>query len=141
MNRTELDQQGVETINALETLGMLFAEMALHRISQLGLTDNPDTNLSLRALGSVSGRLAMSRLANDNSNAGATLEPILAWLLQWDITNPDAPPTLKPPTAPPPTVELALIDLWDRARHVDNELHARGFSGPSTLQRAARGVA
>lgn len=151
----EDDAVAEETVRAVEILGMIFAEMALHRLSRLGLTDNPDTNLALRAMGTVSGRLAMTRLAYqtgtdeagnprrakaDTAEAeavGARMRAVLDWLLVWDLTNPDAPPTLRPPSPPPPTVELALIELWDGLRYFDRRLMNGGVAGPGNRRYIA----
>lgn len=153
----EDDAVAERTLQALEILGLVFAEMVLHRIGRLGLDPNDhDLDLSLRALGSISGRVAMSRLAwltgvdeagnrrmdkADESEAeavGLRMRAILHWLLEWDLTNPDAPPELRPPTPPPATVRLALSELWAAAMYLDRRAKGQGTSGPGARRNMIR---
>lgn len=153
----EDDPMAEEALRAVETLGMIFAEMALHRLSRLGLNPgDPDTDLALRAMGSVSGRVAMSRLAWQTGTdelgrerqekadtpeaeaAGERIRAVLHWLLEWDLTDPDQPPRLRQPSAPPPSVQLALNELWAALTYLDRRARDQGTSGPGRRRETVR---
>lgn len=153
----EDDAVAERTLQALEILGLIFAEMVLHRISRLNLDPaDRDLDLSIRGLGSISGRVAMSRLAwltgtdetgkrrmesADEAEAeavGLRMRSILHWLLEWDLTDPDAPPELRPPTPPPASVRLALTELWAAAMYLDRRAKGQGTSGPGARRNMIR---
>lgn len=153
----EDDPVAEETLRALEVLGLIFAETALHRLSRLGLDPgDADLDLSLRALGSLSGRVAMSRLAwqtgidetgvdrKDSAGTaeaeaiGERLRDVLNWLFKWDMTDPDAPPQLREVTPPPPIVRVALQDLWAAALYLDRRAGAQGTTGPGRRRSMVR---
>lgn len=154
----EDDDAAERTLQALEAAGLIFAEMVLHRISRLGLdpTDH-DLDLALRGLGTLAGRVGMSRLswltgvdeagnarrdkAEDDGTAeavGERLRLILRWLLEWDPINPDAPPTFRPPSSPPASVRIALDELHAAAVYLDRRLNDQGLPGPGGRRSMAR---
>lgn len=153
----EDDAAAERTLQALEILGLIFAEMVLHKISRVGLAPyDPDLDLSLRGLGSISGRVAMSRLAwltgtdeagnprrdkADEAEAeavGERMRAILNWLLVWDLTDPDQPPELRPPTEPPASVVLALRELWAASMYLDRRAKGQGTTGPGARRNMIR---
>lgn len=155
----EDDVAAERTLQALEVLGLIFAEIVLHRVSRAGLAPgDPELDLSLRALGSVSGRVAMSRLAwmtgidetgakrkdqagdpgGEAEAVGERMRAVLEWLLVWDLTDPDAPPVMRPPSPPPPTVILALRELWAAATYLDRRARSQGTTGPGSRRNMIR---
>ena len=146
-----------ETLRALESAGLIVLELLLHRISRLTLDPNDhDLDLALRALGSISGRVGMSRLSwmtgisedgtkrRDKAGTpeaeavGEAMRRVLEWLLIWDPTGPDLPPQLAPPSVPRPIVRLDLDELWAAAIHLDRRAKAQGTSGPGARRRMVR---
>lgn len=153
----EDDPQAEEALAAVEALGMIFAEVALHRLSRLQLDPtDPDLDLALRALGHVAGSVGMSRLTwqtgvdergqtrRDHANteeakaAGERMRAILNWLFVWDLSDPKAPPSLRPPSVPPPSVRLALDELWAALLYFSRRATAQGLPGPGRKRRIAR---
>lgn len=153
----EDDPMAEEALRAVETLGLLFAEMALHRLSRLGINPgDPDTDLALRAIGSISGRVAMTRLAWQTGTdeqgrerrekadtaeaeaAGERMRAVLNWLFEWNLTDPDAPPSLRQPSTPPPSVRLALNELWAALTYLDRRARGQGSSGPGRRRNMTR---
>lgn len=153
----EDDPMAEEALRAVETLGMIFAEMVLHRLSRAGLNPgDPDTDLALRAMGSVAGRVGMSRLAwqtgvDETGNprrdsagtpeaeaAGERMRAVLNWLFEWDLNDPDAPPKLRTPSTPPATVRLALEELWAALLYFDRRAKGQGVVGPGQRRRVTR---
>jgi hypothetical protein len=57
------DPVAEEALRSIEAFGMIFAEVVFHRLSRAGFDPfNPDLDLGLRSIGSLAGRVAMSRL-------------------------------------------------------------------------------
>jgi hypothetical protein len=153
----EDDVTAERTLQALEIFGLIFAEIALKRISDLGLDPNDhDLDLALRGLGHVAGAVGMSRLAwmtgidemgrhrgdkadeIEAEDVGAAMRRVLNWLLEWDITNIDAPPTLRPPTPPPASVRIDLNELWASALYLNRRASGQGNRGPGERRRMVR---
>ena len=153
----EDDAVAEQTLRALEAAGLIVLELLLHRIARLGLDPNDhDLDLALKALGSVSGRVGMTRLtwmtgvAEDGIKraesegtpeakaVGEAMRRVLQWLLIWDPTNPDAPPDLAPPSVPRPIVRLDLDELHASAFYLDRRAAAQGASGPGARRRMVR---
>lgn len=153
----EDDPMAEEVLRALEAAGLIVLEMLLHRISRLGLDPNDhDLDSAIRGLGSLAGRVGMTRLAwqtgttpdglprNDKAGtseaeaAGAAMRRVLEWLLIWDPTNEDLPPTLAPPSVPRPTVRLDLDELYAAAIYLDRRAKGQGASGPGRRRRMVR---
>jgi len=153
----EDDSVAEHTLRALEAAGLIVLEMVFHRLSNMGLdlTDH-DLDLALRGLGTLAGRVGMTRLAwmtgtdgagnkraskADDADAeavGEAMRRVLQWLLIWDPTNPDAPPSFAPPSAPRPTVRLDLDELHAAAIYLDRRARAQGVSGPGSRRRMVR---
>lgn len=153
----EDDQVAEATLQALEALGLITAEILLHRYSRLGLDPGDhDLDLALRGLGSLAGRVGMSRVAwlagVDETGAvrresagtpeavavGEAIRRVLRWLFVWDPTDPDQPPTLAPPLPPPPTVRLDLDELHAAAMYLDRRARDQGLPGPGSRRRMTR---
>ncbi len=153
----EDDETAERVLQALEILGLVFAEIVLHRVSRLSLDPHDsDLDLGLRGLGSLSGRVAMSRLAwlagVDETGArrrdkagtaeaeavGERMRAILNWLLVWNPTDPDQPPQLRPPSAPPASVRLAIAELYAGAMYLDRRARSQGTSGPGDRRSMVR---
>jgi len=146
-----------QTLRALESAGLIVLELLLHRISRLTLDPNDhDLDLALRALGSVAGRVGMSRLSwmtgisedgtkradsegtPESEAVGEAMRRVLQWLLIWDPTNPDAPPDLAPPSVPRPIVRLDLGELHAAATYLDRRARGQGTAGPGARRRMVR---
>jgi hypothetical protein len=153
----EDDAVAERTLQALEIFGLVFAEVVLHRVSRLNLDPGDNQlDLALRGLGTLSGRVAMSRLAwltgidetgavrrdrADEAEAeavGERMRAVLAWLLEWDLTDPDAPPQLRPPSPPPASVRLALSELHAAAMYLDRRARGQGTTGPGRRRSMVR---
>lgn len=153
----EDDAVAEETLRALESAGLIVLELLLHRISHLTLDPNDhDLDLALRALGSIAGRVGMTRLSwmtgisEDGTKrldkagtpeaeaVGEAMRRVLQWLLVWDPTNPDLPPTIARPSVPRPTVRLDLSELHASAIYLDRRARAQGTSGPGARRRMVR---
>lgn len=153
----EDDAVAEHALEALELLGLITAELLLHRISRLSLdAGDHDLDLALRAMGTTSGRVAMSRLAwltgfdetgrrrQDTAGTpeaeavGERLRAILDWLFVWDLTNPDAPPQLRPPSPPSPRVRAALDELHAALFYLDRRARAQGLPGPGRRRTMVR---
>lgn len=153
----EDDDVAEAALEAVEALGLLFAEMVLHRVSRLHLDPaDGDLDLAVRAIGSVAGRVGMSRLAwlsgvdeaghhrrdsadSDSAKAvGEAMRRVTNWLLAWDLTDPDAPPQLRPPTPPSPTVRLDLDELHAALIYLDRRAGAQGLPGPGRRRSIVR---
>jgi len=139
---------------ALEAAGLIVLELLLHRISRLGLDPtDPDLDLALRGLGTLSGRVGMSRLSwlsgidetgrrraesagTDEAQAvGEAMRRVLQWLLVWDPTNTNAPPTIAPPSVPRPTIRIDLDELHAAAVYLDRRARGQGTTGPGERRR------
>lgn len=154
----EDDDAAERLLQALEAFGLILAELTLHRFSRLGLDHHDhDLDLALRGLGTLAGRVGMSRLswltgvdetgrrradhAQDDGTAaaiGERMRAVLDWLLVWNLADPDAPPAFRPPTPPPPAVRLALDELHAAAVYLDRRLTDQGLPGPGNRRRMAR---
>lgn len=153
----EDDATAEQTLRALESAGLIVLELLLHRISRLGLDPNDhDLDLALRALGSISGRVGMSRLSwmtgiseagtkrldkagtPEAEAVGEAMRRVLQWLLVWDPTDPDLPPDLAPPSVPRPIVRLDLSELHAAAIYLDRRAGGQGTSGPGARRRMIR---
>lgn len=158
----EDDPTAEALLQALEAAGLIFAEMLFHRFSRLGLgtvADDHDLDLALRGLGTVAGRIGMTRLtwltgtdetgrkrqhSADTPEAeavGEAMRRVLQWLLVWDPTDPDAPPTIAPPSTPRPTVRLDLDELHSAAIYLDRRAAGQGNAGPGPRRRIVRTTA
>jgi hypothetical protein len=146
-----------QTLRALEAAGLIVLELLLHRISRLTLDPNDhDLDLALRGLGTLGGRVGMSRLAWMTGTApdgtkradkagtpeaeavGEAMRRVLEWLLIWDPTNSDLPPDLAPPSVPRPIVRLDLDELHAAAIYLDRRARAQGTTGPGARRRMVR---
>lgn len=153
----ENDEVAEEALAAVEALGMIFAEIALHRLSRLQLDPGDhDLDLALRALGHVAGSVAMSRLTwqtgidehgqrrqdwagtQEALAAGQRMRAVLSWLFEWDLTDPKAPPSLQKPSVPPPSVRLALDELWAAVVYYNRRASAQGTVGPGRRRSITR---
>ena len=153
----EDDAMAEQVLRGLEAAGLIVLELLLHRISRLGLDPNDhELDLALRSLGSLGGRVGMSRLSymvgfdeagqrrdekagtSEAEAAGEAIRRVLQWLLIWDPTNEDLPPELAPPTVPRPIVRLDLEELWNAALYLDRRARAQGTSGPGDRRRMVR---
>lgn len=145
----EDDETAEAVLASLEAAGFVVLELILHRLARLQLDPNDhDLDLALKGLGTLSGRVGMTRLAwlagvdergrqvatpDPNPMAGPAAEAIrrvLNWLLVWDLGNPDAPPELRRPTVPPPAVRLDLDELHAAAMFLDRRARNAGVTGP-----------
>lgn len=143
-------------LEALEVLGLITAELLLHRISRVNLVaGDDDLDLALRAMGTVAGRVGMSRLtwltgvdelgrprrdsagSEDAAAVGLRLRAILQWLFSWG-PDPDQPPQLRPTTPPPADVRVYLDDLWAALIHLDRRATAQGLPGPGRRRSIIR---
>ncbi len=152
----EDDEAAEAVLVALESMGLIFAELILHAISNGGMLNNVNEELAVRGIGSTAGRVGMSRLSwltgldelgqkrreqSDNpmaEGAGERVRTVLHWLLEWELHNPDAPPRLRPPSAPPPKVALALDDLHAVVTYFSRRSANSGMAGPGLRRRIAR---
>ncbi len=153
----EDDPTAEQTLRALEAAGLIVLELLLHRISRLTLNPNDhDLDLALRGLGSLAGRVGMSRLAWMTGTAedgtkrldkagtaeaeavGEAMRRLLQWLLVWDPTNPDLPPELAPPSVPRPIVRLDLDELHAAAIYLNRRARGQGTAGPGARRNMVR---
>jgi hypothetical protein len=144
-------------LQALEAAGLIFAEMLLKRVSRLGLDPNDhDLDLALRGLGHVAGSIGMTRLSwltgvdekgrkrQDSAGTaeaeavGEAMRRVLQWLLIWDPTDEDAPPTIAPPSPPRPIVRLDLDELHGAAIWLNRRASRQGNAGPGPRRRMVR---
>jgi hypothetical protein len=156
-SQIEDDATAEEVLRSLESAGLIVLELLLHRISRLGLDpDDFQLDLALRGLGSLAGRVGMSRLSyqtgvdeagqrrttkagtSEAEAVGEAMRRVLQWLLIWDPTDPDQPPTLAPPSVPRPIVRLDLLELLNAARYLDRRARGQGTSGPGDRRRMVR---
>lgn len=153
----EDDAMAEQVLRGLEAAGLIVLELLLHRISRLGLDPNDhELDLALRSLGSLGGRVGMSRLSYmvgydeaglrrdekagtpEAEAAGEAIRRFLEWLLIFDPINPDNPPELAPPSVPRPIVRLDLSELWNAALYLDRRARSQGTSGPGDRRRMVR---
>ncbi len=153
----EDDPVAEQTLRALEAAGLIVLELLLHRISRLQLDPNDhDLDLTLRALGTLSGRVGMSRIswmtgyAEDGTKradkadtpeaeaVGEAVRRVLQWLLIWDPTNADLPPDIAPPSVPRPIVRLDLDELHAAAIYLDRRARGQGTAGPGRRRSMVR---
>lgn len=153
----EDDDVAERLLQALETFGLILAELTLHRFSRLGLDPSDhDLDLALRGLGTLAGRVGMSRLAwltgidetgarrsdsadDDTARAvGERMRTVLDWLLVWDLTDPDAPPAFRKPSPPPARVRVALDELHAAATYLDRRARGQGNAGPGRRRNMVR---
>lgn len=153
----EDDPVAEETLRALEAAGLIMLEMVMHRLSRLGLDPGDhDLDLALRGLGTLAGRVGMTRLswmtgtAEDGTKradskgtaeaeaVGEAMRRVLQWLLVWDPTDPDTPPSFAPPSPPRPTVRLDLDELHAAATYLDRRARGQGTTGPGRRRSMVR---
>lgn len=153
----EDDEVAERTLQALEAAGLIMLEMVFHRLSHMGLDhSDPELDLALRGLGSLAGRVGMSRLSwlsgfdeagnpradqagtSEAKAVGEAMRRVLQWLLHWHPTDIDAPPVFAPPSAPRPTVRLDLDELHAAAIYLDRRASGQGTSGPGARRRMVR---
>ena len=139
----EDNEAGEEALRALEAFGLVVLEAYLHAVSRLGHDDG--TALALRGLGSLAGRVGMSRLTwqtgvdelgNVRHDApaaghavGSATRRVLNWLFRWP-NGFGSPPVPAPPGPPPAAVVLDLDELHALATFVDRRLQSEGLTGP-----------
>ena len=143
-----------ELLRALEAAGLIVLELLLHRMSRLGLDPNDhDLDLALRGLGFTAGSVGMSRLSYQTGvdergvkrttkagtpeaeAVGDAMRRVLQWLLIWDPTDPDAPPTIAPPSVPRPIVRLDLTELYNAVLYLNRRARGQGATGPGARRR------
>jgi hypothetical protein len=153
----EDDPTAEELLRALESAGLILLELVLHRFSRLGLDPHDsDLDLALRGLGTLAGRVGMSRLSwmtgisetgtkradkagtAEAEAVGEAMRRVLQWLLEWDLTNADLPPQFAAPSVPRPTVRLDLAELHNAALYLDKRARQQGTSGPGGRRRMVR---
>lgn len=149
----EAESAAEGTLRALETAGLIMLEMVLHRFSAMH-THDQDTEMALKALGSLSGRVGMTRLAHltgldengllrerdpnsDHQAAGDMIKAVLDWLLVWE-SDADAPPSPRTPSPPTPLVARYLSELHAAAFYLDRRAGELGSSGPGTIRKLIR---
>lgn len=153
----EDDDTAEQTLRALEAAGLILLELVFHRISRLGLDPNDhDLDLALRGLGSLAGRVGMSRLSwmtgisEDGTKrlekagtpeaeaVGEAMRRVLQWFLIWDPLDPDLPPTIAEPSVPRPIVRLDLDELHAAAIYLNRRAGGQGTSGPGPRRNMVR---
>ena len=153
----EDDATAEALLESLEAAGLIILELFLHRVSRLGLEPgDPDLDLALRGLGSLAGRVGMSRLSwltgtdevgrrrteragtPEAEAVGEAIRRVLQWLLVWDPTDPEAVPTIAALSVPRPTVRLDLAELWAVATYLDRRARAQGMAGPGRRRSMVR---
>jgi hypothetical protein len=153
----EDDATAEALLEAAEAAGLIFLELVLHRLSRLSLEPGDhDLDLALRGLGTLAGRVGMSRLSwltgidelgrarQDKAGTpeaeavGEAMRRVLQWLLVWDPLDPDAPPELAPPSSPRPIVRLDLAELHAAATYLDRRARDQGTSGPGRRRSMVR---
>lgn len=145
----EDDDAAEATLATLEALGLVLAEMVLHRFADMGIASKA-TSSHLRGLAVVAGTTGMTRLQwlqggrrdkPDNPMAGAAAERMQAlmnWLLEWEIHNPEAPPKFRKPRPPGPAVVEAAGDLLASASYFYRRAANSGTTGGGRKRRMAR---
>lgn len=153
----EDDPTAERVLQALEILGLIFAETMLKRLSHLHLdpTDD-DLDLALRGLGHLSGSVAMTRLAwmtgidetgiprrdkadePEAEDVGAAMRRVLNWIFEWDLADVNAPPKFRQPSPPPASVRIDLNELWASAIYLDRRARNQGTTGPGRRRDIVR---
>lgn len=151
----EDDSAAEAALRAFEVMGLIFSEMFLRRLAEnRHLTI--DESLALKGIGTLSGRVGMTRMAYltgvdergfarreaeqnpDYRAAGEMVREVLNWLLEWDLGDPDAPPSPRYPDAPPAQVVVALKELHAAAMYLDRRAGEAGMSGSGRKREIAR---
>jgi hypothetical protein len=151
----EDDAMAEAVLQGLEAVGLIFAEVFLRRIAELHRSDT-GVNLALKGLGTLAGRVGMSRLtwmtgtdelgairsegagSDEAAAAGSAFRRVLNWLLVWNPTDIEAPPALRPASPPPASVILDLDELHAAAIYLDRRARSQGLTGPGSRRRMVR---